>query len=382
MRTVPREAFVAGELAEFAYEDAPLPIEAGQTISQPYIVALMTEALALDAAAIACSRSAPARATPPPSSPHRRARSTRSSATHELARRGASGVCASSATTTSHVLHGDGTLGWPEHAPFDAIVVAAGGPDVPAGAARAARGRRPPGHPGRRGRRARRSWCACTRVSDDEYQREDLGARPVRPADRRARLARSAGHAARVRAQPARRDPPGSVAREADRASAREPLARHRRRSRSTPLLERIGDARVVLLGEATHGTSEFYRMRARITRELILRRGFTLRRGRRPTGPTRRASTATSATRSAAGARGRAFTRFPDLDVAQPRGRRAASTGCARTTPTSRRPSAASASTASTSTACTRRSHAVLRYLDGVDPRRGAASRARATAA
>jgi protein-L-isoaspartate(D-aspartate) O-methyltransferase len=41
-------------------------------------------------------------------------------------------------------------------------------------------------------------------------------------------------------------------------------------------LLERIGDARVVLLGEATHGTAEFYRMRARITRELILRRGFT----------------------------------------------------------------------------------------------------------
>ena len=43
----------------------------------------------------------------------------------------------------------------------------------------------------------------------------------------------------------------------------------------SGPLLERIGDARVVLLGEATHGTSEFYRMRARITRALIEQRGF-----------------------------------------------------------------------------------------------------------
>lgn len=42
-------------------------------------------------------------------------------------------------------------------------------------------------------------------------------------------------------------------------------------------LLERIGDARVVLLGEASHGTSEFYQMRARITRELIARRGFNL---------------------------------------------------------------------------------------------------------
>src|SRR3954463_15680325 len=44
MRKVPREAFVGEGLEEFAYEDAPLPIEEGQTISQPYIVALMTEA--------------------------------------------------------------------------------------------------------------------------------------------------------------------------------------------------------------------------------------------------------------------------------------------------------------------------------------------------
>src|ERR1019366_7258047 len=47
MRAVPREAFLPDELREFAYEDAPLPIEGSQTISQPYIVALMTEALAL-----------------------------------------------------------------------------------------------------------------------------------------------------------------------------------------------------------------------------------------------------------------------------------------------------------------------------------------------
>ena len=47
LTTVPREAFLPPELAEVAYEDRPLPIEAGQTISQPYIVAVMTEALAL-----------------------------------------------------------------------------------------------------------------------------------------------------------------------------------------------------------------------------------------------------------------------------------------------------------------------------------------------
>jgi protein-L-isoaspartate(D-aspartate) O-methyltransferase len=41
------------------------------------------------------------------------------------------------------------------------------------------------------------------------------------------------------------------------------------------PLLERIGDARIVLLGEATHGTSEFYRVRDRLSRELISKKGF-----------------------------------------------------------------------------------------------------------
>ncbi len=43
------------------------------------------------------------------------------------------------------------------------------------------------------------------------------------------------------------------------------------------PLPGRVGDARVVLIGEASHGTSEFYRMRARITRELVTGRGFSI---------------------------------------------------------------------------------------------------------
>ena len=49
MREVPREAFVPEEMADLAYEDYPLPIGEGQTISQPYIVAYMTEALELSA---------------------------------------------------------------------------------------------------------------------------------------------------------------------------------------------------------------------------------------------------------------------------------------------------------------------------------------------
>jgi len=46
MRNVPRERFVSEEMAEFAYEDTALPIESEQTISQPYIVALMIESVA------------------------------------------------------------------------------------------------------------------------------------------------------------------------------------------------------------------------------------------------------------------------------------------------------------------------------------------------
>jgi protein-L-isoaspartate(D-aspartate) O-methyltransferase len=47
MRSVPRKAFVMPELVEYAYDDLPLPIGEGQTISQPYIVAVMAEALQL-----------------------------------------------------------------------------------------------------------------------------------------------------------------------------------------------------------------------------------------------------------------------------------------------------------------------------------------------
>ena len=62
MRSVPREAFLPPGLREFAYDDAPLPIEEGQTISQPYIVALMAEACCCKVERRS-SRSAPGPAT-------------------------------------------------------------------------------------------------------------------------------------------------------------------------------------------------------------------------------------------------------------------------------------------------------------------------------
>ena len=129
MRRIPREAFVAPDQADRAYEDRPLPIGAGQTISQPYIVAVMTEALGLRpgdrvleigtgsgyAAAVLAVIAAEVYTI-------ERIESLAASAGRRLHDLGYANV---------HVRHGDGSLGWPEHAPYDAIVVTAGGPDVP-----------------------------------------------------------------------------------------------------------------------------------------------------------------------------------------------------------------------------------------------------------
>lgn len=129
MREVPREEFVAEELAELAYEDHPLDIAEGQTISQPYIVAYMTEALELSAtdrvleigtgcgyAAAVLSRIVAKVYTV------ERLAGLANSARQRLEKLG----------YTNIVVHeGDGTLGWSDHAPYDAIVVTAGAPHVP-----------------------------------------------------------------------------------------------------------------------------------------------------------------------------------------------------------------------------------------------------------
>ncbi|MEP6860358.1 MAG: protein-L-isoaspartate(D-aspartate) O-methyltransferase [Deltaproteobacteria bacterium] len=129
MASVPREELVAPELAARAYDDTPLPIAAGQTISQPYIVALMTEALELRGdetvfeigtgsgyaaavLALVARRVCTIERVPELAAIARR----------RLARLGFEHV---------EVRTGDGTLGWPDHEPFDAIVVAAGGPRIP-----------------------------------------------------------------------------------------------------------------------------------------------------------------------------------------------------------------------------------------------------------
>jgi len=129
MRSVPREAFLPQDLWEFAYDDAPLPIEEGQTISQPYIVAMMTEALELEGgdkvleigtgsgyAAAVLSQIAKDVYTV------ERIGQLAEKSAAKLAELGFQNI---------HVLHADGTLGWTDHAPYDGIVVAAAARAVP-----------------------------------------------------------------------------------------------------------------------------------------------------------------------------------------------------------------------------------------------------------
>ena len=268
LRKVPREAFLPERLREFAYEDSPLPIAAGQTISQPYIVALMTEALDLQggervleigtgsgyAAAVLAKIAGEVYTV---------------ERIGELAEKAASTLEALGYHNV-HVIHADGTLGWAAAAPYDAIIVAAGGPEVP----QSLKGQLKVGGrlviPVGTDPRAQ-ELVRVTRISNEEFKSEDIadvrfvplvgkeGWAPAElpfPRPRPAQLRPDEGEI--VNAIAAFSEPFNSI--EGAELDA---------------LLERIGDAKIVLLGEATHGTSEFYRMRERISQELIARKGF-----------------------------------------------------------------------------------------------------------
>ena len=266
MRTVPREAFVSDEMREFAYRNAPLPIGMGQTISQPLIVAHMAEGLELSPAdrvlevgagsgyaAAVLSRIAKEVYT------IERHQQLADTARERLGRLGYSNV---------HVLCADGTRGWPEKAPFDAIVVAAGSPGVPAPLLEqlCIGGRMviPVGES-----QEAQQLLRVVRRGDQQFEYEELG--PVRFVpligeggwQQEDEMQRSA-----VSTRPARTSLPDLIRHAAEPFSSIE-------NAKLQPLLDRIGESRLVLIGEATHGTSEFYRLRAQITKALIERKGF-----------------------------------------------------------------------------------------------------------
>ncbi|MEA2987802.1 MAG: hypothetical protein QOG83_513, partial [Alphaproteobacteria bacterium] len=272
MRQVPREAFVAEGLAEFAYEDAPLPIEEGQTISQPYIVAHMIEAAEVKpgdrvlevgtgsgyAAAVLSRIAAQVYAI------------ERHQTLVQLARRRFEQL----GYRNIPLRHGDGTLGWSDAAPFDAVIVAAGGPEIPETLRTQLKvgGRlvMPIGLLEHQQRLVK-----VVRDGEREFHEEDLGPVMFVP------LVGAHGW------------PEAAAMRSGGLEQPKAPAARQRSaadliRDAAEPLrpldhpdfgrrFERFADARVVLLGEASHGTSEFYRARAAITRHLIERHGFTI---------------------------------------------------------------------------------------------------------
>jgi protein-L-isoaspartate(D-aspartate) O-methyltransferase len=129
MERVPREVFVPEDVRGLAYEDAALPLGCGQTISQPYIVALISQALALrgDEAVLDVGTGSGYQAAVLAEL----AREVRSiERISELAER-ARAALAEAGYERVDVHVGDGTLGLPEHAPFDGIAVAAAAPEVP-----------------------------------------------------------------------------------------------------------------------------------------------------------------------------------------------------------------------------------------------------------
>jgi protein-L-isoaspartate(D-aspartate) O-methyltransferase len=129
MRATPRHLFVPAELRGQAYEDHPLPIGHGQTISQPYIVAAMTELLDIRPESKVLEIGT--------GSGYQTAVAARL-ASHvysieivpELARSSAA-LLAKLGILNVTVRHGDGYKGWPEEAPFDRIIVTAAPPEIP-----------------------------------------------------------------------------------------------------------------------------------------------------------------------------------------------------------------------------------------------------------
>ena len=262
MRNVAREKFLPEELREWAYEDAPLPIAEGQTISQPYIVAMMTEALDLQggekvleigtgsgyAAAVLAEIAKDVYTV---------------ERIAQLAEKSAA-MLANLGYHNVHVLHGDGTLGWPDHAPYDAIIVAAGGPQIPESLkAQLKIGGRlviPVG-----GDRRLQELVRVTRVSEHQFTTTELADVRFVPLVGEEGWAVQARHAAQVSDGTLAQ----AIAKSSEKFTSIDSV-------NLEAMLRRIGDARVVLLGESTHGTSEFYRMRERISRELIEKKGFS----------------------------------------------------------------------------------------------------------
>jgi len=283
MSAVPREAFVPEHLQEFSYEDSALPIEAGQTISQPYIVARMLELAEIkpgDKVLEVGAGSGYAAAVM-----SRMANKVFAIERHEELARLARARLRRLGYANVEIVIADGTKGLPEEAPLQAIVVSAGGPHVPEALKQqlAACGRLiiPVGEFGYQ------TLMRVRRTGEHSFEEEDFGAVAFVPPIGEEGWAEPERE--RIKEAPVDAEPTGFAA--GLLLPAKRALTIHNRLSRlmaetAEPfgdlhelcdLIERFSDAKVVLLGEATHGTAEFYQARARITEMLVDRHGFNI---------------------------------------------------------------------------------------------------------
>lgn len=266
MGEVPRELFVPENMREFAYEDGPLPIGSGQTISQPYIVAMMIQAAeispgdrALEVGAGSGYAAAVMSRIAGQVFAIERHEQLAGTATERIERLGYDNLS---------IICGDGSEGLPGEAPFDAILVAAGGDKVPEPLKQqlAIGGRLviPVG-----GEHMQSLLCV-TRTGANEWSEQDLGGvRFVPLIGVHGRY--EDGSRAATNHQPARsKSLPECI------AEAAEPLP-DIDDDDFAAAFDRFADKRIVLLGEASHGTHEFYAARAAITRRFVERHGFTI---------------------------------------------------------------------------------------------------------
>jgi protein-L-isoaspartate(D-aspartate) O-methyltransferase len=278
---VPREAFVPEHLQEFTYEDGALPIEAGQTISQPYIVARMielAEVKAGDKVLEVGAGSGYAAAVL-----GRIARKVYAIERHPELAAVAQARLERLGYSNVEIIWGDGTKGLPEQAPFDAIIVSAGSPAVPEALKRQL-------VPNGRlvipvGPATYQCLIRVRRMGEDAFEEEDFG--PVafvpligaegwsekgepRPPEIDAQ---ETGFAAGLlvperRARSIQTGVSRVIAEAAEFFGDLDALAR---------LAMRFADRRIILLGEATHGTAEFYNARSAITERLVREHGFNI---------------------------------------------------------------------------------------------------------
>ena len=274
MARLPREPFLPDDAQAVAYDDIPVPIGHGQSAPPPHLVAFMIEALDLDederaleigggsgyAAAVLAAICRQVFVV-------ERVEALAAHCTETFAKLGIRNV---------EVRHGDGHEGWLDKAPFDAILVSMAVPEIPArlkaqlafgGRLVAVIGSDP----------TAQELVRITRTGEDSYVGEDLAdLRFVPPLDTEPEEERPLTRQDTERARPrlierrARTDLSisGLIAAHGESAASIEEID-------IAPLLDRIGEAQVVLIGEATHGTHEFYALRARISQALIERKGF-----------------------------------------------------------------------------------------------------------